>query len=304
MFQQGMYQDRTVFCQICVILAIFFACTCIGMLPIIVLQLMASDPTSPEMIRINLCIQDVFLFILTPILAQYFLFREPAVQTFRLNKAPVSIFLTGMAAIVLLTPVIDWLAEWNKGLQLPASLEALQLKMEEYERSAELLLNTILHDDRLAILGVNIFIIAVLASVGEELLFRGLIQRLLQRWTGGRIHLAVWITAFIFSAIHFQFFGFVPRVLLGALLGYLFAYSGSLWVCIAAHTFNNALTVLSLPGQPYNATWEWTHYLQHTSNSPLMIVTSILFTGMCMVVMYRFHSARKKHKAAVEKPQA
>lgn len=281
MLYQGIYQEKSVFSQICILLLIFFCCTCIGILPLIVLQALAPDPAAPAVLRTNIFIQDLFIFILIPVVAQLLLFRERPAQTFGLHKARVSVFLVGMAAILLITPAVDWLIEWNKGLQLPASLSAIQLKMEEYERSAEIIFNTLLNDERLSILGLNLFLIAVMASIGEELLFRGLIQKLILRWTGQK-HTAVWVTAFIFSAIHLQFFGFFPRMLLGAILGYLFVYSGSLWVCIAAHVFNNALTVLILPGQPYNATWEWTRYLQDIEPSALLISISLFLTGSCV----------------------
>lgn len=294
MIYQGIYQDRPAIRQIGILLLIIFACTCLSMLPLVVLQALAPDPMAPSVLRASLFIQDLFLFILAPILAQLLLFRENFNRTFGLQGAPLSIFLTGILSILTITPVIDFLSEWNKSLQLPDSLATLQLKMEQYEQSAEQVLQIILNSSQISILCLNLFLIAIMASVGEELLFRGLIQKLLFRWTG-KAHAAVWITAFIFSAIHMQFFGFIPRLVLGALLGYLFLYSRSLWVCIAVHAFNNALTLLALPGQPYNRTWEWTHTLQHTGTSPIWIGSSILLTGFCIGYIYRTSLKRFKY---------
>ena len=84
---------------------------------------------------------------------------------------------------------------------------------------------------------------AILPAVGEELLFRGLLQQKLFSCFKN-IHISIWITAFLFSALHLQFFGFFPRFLLGALLGYMFYWSGSLWLPIIAHFTNNALALL------------------------------------------------------------
>ena len=70
--------------------------------------------------------------------------------------------------------------------------------------------------------------------------FRGVLQQLL----GGRRHVAIWLTAVIFSAIHMQFYGFVPRMLMGALFGYVFVWTGSLWVPIVMHFVNNGMAVL------------------------------------------------------------
>ena len=86
-------------------------------------------------------------------------------------------------------------------------------------------------------------VIAIIPAVGEELLFRGVIQKLFLKWNG-KVHLSVWLTAFVFSAVHMQFLGFFPRLILGAVLGYMLVWSGSLWLPIVAHFTNNAFAVL------------------------------------------------------------
>jgi uncharacterized protein len=88
-------------------------------------------------------------------------------------------------------------------------------------------------------------VIGVFAGIGEEMFFRGLIQPKIKYYLGSA-HWGVWITAIIFSAIHVQFYGFLPRVFLGALFGYLYMYSGSLIYPILAHIFNNSLTVIMI----------------------------------------------------------
>jgi membrane protease YdiL (CAAX protease family) len=90
---------------------------------------------------------------------------------------------------------------------------------------------------------VVLFVIGFLAAIGEELVFRGMIQRELWRGTLN-IHLSIWLTAAIFSAIHLQFYGFIPRLLLGALFGYLYYWSGNLLIPILAHFINNSLIVV------------------------------------------------------------
>ncbi len=281
MIKRGMFEERSVGSQLFILLLIFFFCLCISMLPMLIVHALAPDPSAPAVLRTNLLIQDLFLFILTSLWAHWVLFKERAAVTFSLRGAPVSVFLAGIASILVINGAVDYLNEWNQGLQLPEWLAGLQLKMEAYERSAELILSRLLDDTRWSVLGYNLFLIAGMAALGEELLFRGLIQKLFYRWTG-QTHTAVWVTALIFSAVHLQFFGFIPRMLLGALLGYLLVYSGSLWVCIAAHFFNNALTVLALPGQPYNTQWEWTHTLHSFSATPLIAVISLSLSVLCI----------------------
>ena len=62
----------------------------------------------------------------------------------------------------------------------------------------------------------------------------------------GNIHLSIWASAIIFSAIHFQFYGFIPRLLLGALFGYLYYWSGNLLIPMFAHFVNNAFGVIMI----------------------------------------------------------
>ena len=97
--------------------------------------------------------------------------------------------------------------------------------------------------DGIGDLVVNLIIVALLAAVGEELLFRGSMQNIFLEWTKNK-HAAVWITAVLFSALHAQFYGFLPRMLLGVVLGYLYIWSGSLWLSMLFHFLNNGLAVL------------------------------------------------------------
>ena len=115
--------------------------------------------------------------------------------------------------------------------------------MKNAEEEAKLLTEAFLKMENMGDLFINLFIVGFLAAFAEELMFRGVIQRLLSDWIKNK-HLAIWIAALIFSAFHFQFYGFIPRMVLGALLGYLFMWSGSLWLPILAHFINNATAVI------------------------------------------------------------
>jgi membrane protease YdiL (CAAX protease family) len=81
-----------------------------------------------------------------------------------------------------------------------------------------------------------------MAALGEEIFFRGVLQSLFERYLGNS-HAAIWIAAAIFSFIHFQFYGFFPRLLLGAFFGYLYVWFRTIWVPIVAHFFNNGWTL-------------------------------------------------------------
>jgi membrane protease YdiL (CAAX protease family) len=135
----------------------------------------------------------------------------------------------------------------------------------------------------------NIFMIALLPAIGEEFMFRGLLQRLLKEWLGN-IHLAIFISAFLFSALHMQFYGFFPRMLLGIMFGYLFYWSGSLWVPICAHFINNGSAVIfSYLGQCGFLSGNYEDF-GATEN-----VFLILVSGLIILVLFFFVYRLKPH---------
>src|SRR5690606_33621943 len=134
---------------------------------------------------------------------------------------------------------------WNMEVELPDFMEGFEnwaiMKEDEIMRITLYLTDFENFGEFLA----GILVIGVIAGIGEEYLFRGIIQPKLHAYTGNA-HAGIWLTAIIFSAIHLQFYGFVPRMMLGALFGYLYLYSGSLIFPILAHILNNAFTVVAV----------------------------------------------------------
>jgi len=161
-----------------------------------------------------------------------------------LSKSPSVLTLTlSFLLIVLAQPVVGWANELNSYLSLPEGLSFIENWMKSTENQGEQISEAFLSTTSTKGLMVNIFMIAILPAFAEEILFRGVLAKLFKDWTNN-VHLAVFLSAFIFSAIHLQFYGFLPRFLLGTALGYLFFWSGSLWLPIAAHFANNFLSVL------------------------------------------------------------
>ena len=150
--------------------------------------------------------------------------------------------VTLILSIVIL-PVVALLSQWNQAIQLPENMSGLQNWMNEMDAQAESIMHTLTVRHDYATLAVNILVMALLPAVCEEFMFQGTIQQFLTKWSN-KPHLAIWITALIFSIIHFQFSGFIPRLLLGAYLGYLFYWSRSLWLPVLAHFLHNALSLL------------------------------------------------------------
>ncbi|MBR1991603.1 MAG: CPBP family intramembrane metalloprotease [Bacteroidales bacterium] len=144
---------------------------------------------------------------------------------------------------IFLIPVVGLVATLNGMIHLPDFLGGLSAWMAEVEAESNSILETIIGEKGARALLLNILICAVFPAVCEEFFFRGTLQPFFRNWFRNK-HAAVWVTAFIFSAIHLQFSGFFARLLLGAYLGYLFVWSGSLWLPILAHLLHNTLSIV------------------------------------------------------------
>ncbi|MEG1555695.1 MAG: CPBP family intramembrane glutamic endopeptidase [Bacteroidales bacterium] len=162
----------------------------------------------------------------------------------KMDKAPNYILADIVIVMsLIIIPVVVGFAQWNEEMALPEAWSKVEQWMRTMEENSQTIITLLTNDPRISILLLNLVVFAILPAFCEELLFRGTIQPFLADWTKNQ-HLAIWITAFIFSAIHLQFFGFIPRFLLGAYLGYLLFWSGSLWLPILAHFLHNTLTVI------------------------------------------------------------
>jgi membrane protease YdiL (CAAX protease family) len=169
------------------------------------------------------------------------LFNECGLQNeFDFKKIALS-----MAMILSLVPLINAMAFLNSLLSLPEALSDFEIWMLESEKENEAIINAFVHTDNWFDWTFSFFLMAALPAVGEEIIFRGTLQKLLFEKLKNQ-HLAIWITAILFSAVHFQFFSFLPRVVIGAGLGYLFAYTGNLRLSIAAHFANNAFALIMI----------------------------------------------------------
>ena len=165
------------------------------------------------------------------------------------QKADGKLFALAVAMMICAIPAINLLADLNGRIQLPESLASIEQIFKQQEAAAAALTERFLQADHIGILLLNIGLMAVLPALAEELSFRGTLQQILSnaQFTihNSQTHLAIWITAFVFSAIHMQFYGFVPRMLMGAMFGYIFVWSGSLWLPIVMHFVNNGLAVIA-----------------------------------------------------------
>lgn len=172
------------------------------------------------------------------------IFHQPFENLFQGSLFPQPILLT-IAIVFTFMAVNSVFIEWNQKLDLPDFLSGFEEWAKSTEEKLEQLTTFLTKFDSISELIIALVVIAILPAIGEELVFRGIIQRELYKGTGN-IHVSIWVAATIFSAIHLQFFGFIPRLFLGALFGYLYYWSGNLSLAMLAHFVNNGLMVVAM----------------------------------------------------------
>lgn len=223
---------------ILLILSLFFAI--IGMAAATLLFKNASDILSLKKTQLVL---SVFTLFIPPLLAAYLWYEKP-LQAFSLTKLPnyKQVILTTLL-VVIIAPFINLLAFINEQIVLPDFLSSLEAKWRVSEERIDLLYQQMLVGDSFPQLAFNLLVMALMPALGEELFCRGALMNIFGLKVKNTT--AVWLVAIIFSLIHFQMFSFIPRLILGAILGYLLVWSGSLWLPIFFHLLNNAIIVIA-----------------------------------------------------------
>ena len=155
------------------------------------------------------------------------------------------IWILTLVCVFLFSPVINLLGLLNKQMELPAFMAPIEEWMRAQETLTEQLTTILLSSDSVWVILANLIVIAVTAGITEEFLFRGALQRVIGKWTSNP-HTIIWVAAILFSAFHLQFYGFLPRMILGAYFGYLLYWSKSIWIPVFAHFVNNAFAVIGM----------------------------------------------------------
>ena len=189
-------------------------------------------------------LQTISLFLLPSLILAYLCAKAPWNWLQLDNKVDWKVLLWAIGIMLVALPAINLMSHWNQQMVLPTWLSGLEEWMKSKEAEAEWLTKQFMSATTVSALLVNLFLMAVLPAVSEEITFRGVLQQLMTAPHRLSPHLAIWLTAIIFSAVHMQFYGFVPRMLMGALFGYMFVWTGSLWVPMLMHFVNNGMAVL------------------------------------------------------------
>ncbi len=235
--------------------------------------------------------QEVSVFII-PALIILFLMKPPQ-QKYPMDfEKPVII---DVVLVIFLTfcifPVTSFTGQLNSGLHFPDWLYGIERWMKAKEDNATHLIDLLIASNTFGIMIFNVFMLAVIPAIGEELIFRGVFQRIFYSlFKSG--HLAIWVTAFAFSALHFQFFGFIPRFILGLLFGYLFYWSGTLWLSVISHFVNNAVPVIGA-------------YIQSKGNFGILsweqIIILPLMTIISIIILQYFRNKYKRKLVTSQK---
>jgi uncharacterized protein len=192
--------------------------------------------------------------------------------------------------VIIFMAVNSIFIEWNANLDFPDFAQEFETWAREREDTAAELTEFLTHFTSSGELILALIVIALLPAIGEEVVFRGLIQNELYRGTRN-IHAAIWVAAILFSAIHFQFFGFVPRLLLGALFGYLYYWSGNLMLAILAHFVNNGVSVVALYMYQQG---KFTFDVESQESAPFnVVIMSALLTAGLLYYFYKYYQDRK-----------
>jgi hypothetical protein len=244
---------------------------------------------------------DVYILKYIQVSQQIALFIIPAIVTARLlrkgdesflktDKLPGRIpLLMVITLALLLLPVTSYTGMLNSKMNLPGWLSGAENWMRTKEDAASDLTGLLIKSRGIGDLIINISILAIIPSVAEELIFRGILQQLLCRiFKSG--HIAIWITAIFFSAVHIQFFGFLPRLILGLSFGYLFFWTGNLWIAVIAHFINNAVPILMIHFARWNELGD-----KASDLADKQILLPLVPALICVGILYYFWNENRKN---------
>ncbi len=255
----------------------------------------ANDPSTLPLLKEIQILQSVFLFIV-PALISGALFERSSLGYFGMNKIPSGMMLTIIFLIMMVSlPLINGLVSLNEMMKLPAAFRGMEKWMKETEDQAAQITEKFLDVHSIGGFSVNMLMIAIIPAIGEEMMFRGLLQRLLGEWFKN-FHVSIIVTAFLFGAVHLQFYGLLPRMMLGVMFGYLYLWTGTLWAPVFAHFINNGSAVLI--SYLSNTGTIHTDYEKFGSSDNVFLITgSVVLT---MTLLYNIFIINKRRTRNIE----
>jgi membrane protease YdiL (CAAX protease family) len=253
MYLKGIYADKSALFQLYILLLLVLGglilVSFITTIPLLLLQGIDGSQKgiafNPSLIRITQFISAVGTFLLPACFFAWLCSNQPK-RYLSIGKLPtLEVLALTFLSMFLINPAISLTGLLNQQMELPSFMEGIEHWMRTREDEAERLTLLLLSEKGIGALLANLLVVALTAGITEEFLFRGAFQRILERWTSNP-HWVIWIAACLFSAFHMQFYGFLPRMLLGAYFGYLLYWSRNIWIPVFAHFTNNAFAVICM----------------------------------------------------------
>lgn len=306
MSNAGIWQENTPYSKLLITVGIVLLSTVAFTMVAIICALLFMDVSANDLQSISSAVtpnalaalkliqaaSSIGWFVVPPFILAY-LFSLNAKQYLKLDKG-----ISSTDALLVITvmfasfPLINYMAVLNEKMSLPPFLNWLENWMKQQESTAAEITEKFLDVKSTGGLIMNVIIIAVIPAVGEELLFRGILQRIFIDWSKN-VFAGILLSAILFSALHLQFYGFLPRMMLGILLGYMLQWSGSLWFPIVAHFINNAAQVIaiylyrngSINIDPDKVGTE-------SVSSPELLISTVFFTA-ALWLLYRRHKLNR-----------
>ncbi len=244
---RGIFKESPFAVQLAMLIGLFLAGMILGIIIFLLLGMIMG--ISPEFLSTNIDTMRVMQFIvsvtsfLLPSCYLAYLYSENVYDYLQLHKPSWNLIVLTVFTIIVFIPFLNYIILLNEQIVFPESMKPLETILRQMEDNAQALTKQLLNTDKISLFLFNIFLFGVIAGVGEEFFFRGVMQRIFQKITKNP-HVVIWTVAFIFSAIHMQFYGFIPRMLLGAILGYLLLWTKSIWIPVIAHFTNNVISVV------------------------------------------------------------
>ena len=226
----------------------------------------------------------------TPIIFSYFILHEPDDYLKTNFRFPWLLMVIVFVAMIFSNPLIELLGNINEKMTLPRFLKGVEEWMRKSEDDTKKLSDMMMEMSTIWSMIFNLLFIGLLTAIVEEVLFRGCLQTILIKWMKNK-HVAIWVTAALFSAFHMEFLGFLPRLFLGVLFGYFVAWSGSIWPSIWAHFINNGTVVV--------ITYLSQHKMinidpddQHVFNTIMYIISFII--TIFLLFIYRYIAVKRQ----------
>ncbi|GHT13105.1 hypothetical protein FACS189426_17520 [Bacteroidia bacterium] len=255
MFLKGAFKNSSVFVQLLMLLAVSVFCLTassiiilflvvfkVGISPEVINEIGQNLNNQPDLMREMQFLQILGIFIFPPIICAW-LFSDNYKEYLHIEH-PIHLPVVAWTfiSIVVFVPFINFTSYLNQQMVFPEALKGLEIWMKEMEEAMGRQLEAMLFTHNIREIIFNILVVCVFTGIGEEFMFRGLLQTMFGRALKNP-HVLVWTIAILFSAIHFQFYGFLPRMILGAYLGYLMYYTKSIWISAFAHFTHNLCTL-------------------------------------------------------------